>query len=431
MISYNTLIVLMGASLLGTSAGMVGTFAVLRGRALVGDALAHAALPGICLAFLLLGEKSMPAMLLGALLSGLVGVGIIAALRRWTRVKEDAAIGIVLSVLFGAGIVLSRLIQNRSSVGSKAGLDSYILGKTAGMLASDVMLIAAVGALSLIVIGLFYKEFKAVVFDPEFAKAQGWPVLLIDVTLMALVALSVVIGLPAVGVVLMAALLILPGAAARFWTNQLSVMLLMSGVFGLLTALFGSAVSAYYERLPAGPIIVLVGSALFLISLALAPRRGIVARIIRQVSFRRQLADRLFLQRVFNLLETDNNLAHPFTLEQLSAQTTLATANLRGTAGRLKSQGLLVDLGTDRYRLTDSGAQRAANSTRGLRLWQVFLTEYPDLAPSMANLAEESVEGLLPDEIVRELTEKLRVEGRLPRSADAEAGLAKVGAANG
>src|SRR5205085_4797854 len=125
------------------------------------------------------------------------------------------------------------------------------------------------------------------------------------VTLMALVALSVVIGLPAVGVVLMAALLILPGAAARFWTNQLTVMLLLSGVFGLLTALCGSAVSAYYERLPAGPIIVLVGSALFLISLTLAPRRGIVARIIRQVSFRRQLADRLFLQRVFNLLEAD------------------------------------------------------------------------------------------------------------------------------
>src|SRR5687767_12817040 len=213
MLSYNTLIVLAGASLLGASAGTVGTYALLRGRALVGDALAHAALPGMCLAFMVLGQKSLPAMLAGALLSGLVGIAIIAALRRWTRIKEDAAIGMVLSVLFGAGIVLSRLIQNRSSTGSKAGLDSYILGKTAGMLASDVYLIAAVGGLSLLVIVLFYKEFKAVVFDVEFAKSQGWPVVAIDIALMTLVALSVVIGLPAVGVVLMAALLILPGTA--------------------------------------------------------------------------------------------------------------------------------------------------------------------------------------------------------------------------
>jgi manganese/zinc/iron transport system permease protein len=421
MISYNTLIVLVGAGLLGTSAGVIGTFAVLRGRALVGDALAHAALPGICLAFLAVGGKSMPAMLLGALLSGLVGVAIIAALRRWTRIKEDAAIGIVLSVLFGAGIVLSRLIQNRTTSGSKAGLDSYILGKTAGMLASDVYLIAGVGAFSLLLIALLYKEFKAVVFDHDFAKAQGWPVLLIDIALMALIALSVVIGLPAVGVVLMAEILIIPGAAARFWTNRLSAMLVLSGLIGLLTAVCGSAVSARYEHLPAGPIIVLVGGALFLLSLFLAPQRGIVARAVRQRQFRTELAERTFLRTAFELLEPDERLTQPFQLQLLATGSTTNGESLQNTAQRLIAKKLLEPAAAG-YRLTDAGRQRAAAVTRGQRLWVLFLTEYPDLAPSVANLAEESVDGLLPPEIVRDLSEKLRIAGMLPRETMIAAG---------
>ena len=158
MITYNTLIVLVGTSLLGASAGLVGSFAVLRRRSLTGDALAHAALPGLCLAFLVVGERSLPAMLLGAFLSGLVGIGCISALRRWTRIKEDTAIGIILSVFFGAGIVLSRCIQNLSATGSKAGLDSYILGKTAGMIFQDVMLIAGLASFCLCVLLLFIKN---------------------------------------------------------------------------------------------------------------------------------------------------------------------------------------------------------------------------------------------------------------------------------
>ena len=206
-ISYNTAVVLLGTSLLGANAGLVGCFAVLRRRALTGDALAHAALPGLCLAFLAVGQRSRPALLLGAFVTGVLGVVVIAALRRWTRIKEDAAIGIVLSVFFGAGIVLSRLIQNRSSVGSKAGLDSYILGKTAGIIAQDVYLIAGVSLASLVLVLVLYKEFKLVVFDSGFASVQGWPVLGLDLLLMGLIALAVVFGLPAVGVVLMAALL--------------------------------------------------------------------------------------------------------------------------------------------------------------------------------------------------------------------------------
>src|SRR5262249_39926493 len=189
-------------------------FAVLRRRALTGDALAHAALPGLCLAFLVVGERNLPAMLLGALVTGVLGVSIITALKQRTRIKEDAAIGIVLSVFFGAGVVLSRLIQNLSATGSKAGLESYILGKTAGMIAQDVYLIGGVALASLALMLLLYKEFRLVAFDPEFARIEGWPTYRLDLLLMVLIAVTVVIGLPAVGVVMMTALLILPAAAA-------------------------------------------------------------------------------------------------------------------------------------------------------------------------------------------------------------------------
>lgn len=290
MIEYNTAIVLVGASLLGASAGMIGTLAVLRRRSLVGDALAHAALPGLCLAFVVLGEKSMPAMLLGALCSGVLGVAIIAALRRWTRIKEDAAIGIVLSVFFGAGIVLSRLIQNHFVDGSKAGLDSYILGTTAGMIASDVAWIGGAALVSLLVVVVFYKELKLVLFDVSFAKIQGWPVVALDLLMMVLIAVTVVIGLPSVGVVLIAALLILPSASARFWTERLDYMLILATAFGFVVGLVGTAFSARFSLLPAGPIIVLTGTVVFLFSMLFAPRRGAFARMATLARFRKSLA---------------------------------------------------------------------------------------------------------------------------------------------
>ncbi len=166
LMAYNTLVVLAGTSLLGAGAGLVGCFAVLRRRALLGDALAHAGLPGICLAFWFWGERSMPVLLLGALLTGILGVVVVSLVRGYTRIKEDAAIGIVLSTFFGAGMVLSRMIQNRLTTGSKAGLDSYNLGKTAGMIATDVYLIAGVSLVCLLVVLVCYKEFKLVAFDP-------------------------------------------------------------------------------------------------------------------------------------------------------------------------------------------------------------------------------------------------------------------------
>ena len=287
MISYNTLVVLVGAALVGAVAGLAGSYAVLRRRALAGDALAHAALPGLCLAFLLFGSSSLPVLLLGALCTGVLGVAAISGLRRFTRIREDAAICIVLGVFFGAGIALNRLVPNLASTGSKAGLDSFFLGKTAGMTAGDVSLIAAaLAGCSLLVLAL-YKEFKLTVFDARFALAQGWPVRRLEWLLMAFVAAAVVAGLPQVGAVMMAALLILPAAAARLWTDRFGLSVVLSTTFGALVGCAGATISLQYEQLPSGPIIVLVGAVILLGSLLVAPRRGLIARLLVQRQWQR------------------------------------------------------------------------------------------------------------------------------------------------
>jgi manganese/zinc/iron transport system permease protein len=373
--NYNTLVVLVGVSLLGASSGMIGAFAVLRRRALTGDALSHAALPGLCLAFLVLGEKNLPAMLLGALASGILGIAIISALGRWTRVKDDAAIGTVLSVFFGLGIVLVTYIQRLPDVGSKAGLTSYIFGKTAGMVRGDVYVILAAAIVCLAVVIFLYKEFQLVSFDGGFAQSLGWPVFMVDLLLMSLVAAAVVIGLPNVGVVLISALLIMPGAAARFWTDRLGSLLLLAGVFGFGTGMIGTILSATFDQLPAGPIIVLTGAALFLVSLLIGTRRGALARWIAHRRFQDAWHERKRLQQAYQAIEA-----------------------------RRQSPGSLA-----RGQL-----EQAIAAARSQRLWEAFLIEHPELSGS-ADLSVESPAEIIPATILAQLQSKLEAAGRWPK----------------
>lgn len=414
MIQYNTAVVLVGTSLLGACSGMIGSFAVLRQRALLGDALAHAALPGLCLAFLLVGERSLPAMLLGALASGVLGVVIVAGLRRLTRIKEDASIGIVLSVFFGAGVVLIRLIQNHTTTGSKAGLDSYILGKTAGMILQDVYLIAGVSLVCLLCVAMLYKEFKLVAFDVGFAQVQGWPAVRLDLLLMTLVAVTVVIGLPAVGVVMVAALLILPAVAARFWTDRLGTMLVLSAGFGLVTGAAGTAASAHLSRLPAGSTIVLVGSLVFLLSMLFAPRRGALARLRRQSEFRRRVRDQMLLRAIYDLSEPSLPGMAELDCARLSRESGLSARDFRLARDAAEAQGWLGGYDPERRRLTSTGLARAAAVARGYRLWRLFMEEHAGEVGAFKELDVESVDRLLPPDVVRQLEDSLAAAGRLP-----------------
>lgn len=276
MFGNQTAIVLVGTMLLGVAAGMVGTFAVLRRRALAGDVVAHSALPGLCLAFLAFETRSILVLLTGALLSGLLGAVTVSLMKRFTRLRDDAIQGIVLSVFYGAGIALTRSIQNSYRNESGADLETFIIGRAATMLTGDVLQIGIVVIITSATVLLLYKELKLLSFDEQFCRVQGWSAVGLDVLLMFLTAVTVVVGLPAVGVVLTAALLIIPAAAARFWTDRLSKMMAIACLVGGLSGITGTLISARYEGLPTGPLIVLTSTAIFILSWLFAPHRGSV-----------------------------------------------------------------------------------------------------------------------------------------------------------
>lgn len=287
--------VLLGTMLLGIASGVLGSFALLRKQSLVGDAVAHAALPGICIAFLLTGEKSMTALLIGATISGLLAAYCIQIITSSTILKEDTAICLVLSVFFGFGIVLLTKVSQTGS-GNKSGLDDFIFGQAASLTGNDVMLMTGAAAVLIIVTTLLFKELKVLTFDPDFAKGLGLPTRFLNFTFLSLLVAAVVVGIQAVGVILMASMLITPAIAARYWTNSLGKMTVISGFFGALSGISGTIMSTLGEGLPTGPFIVVTATILFLISMLFAPERGLVTKGIKMMMYNRQIRKELHLK---------------------------------------------------------------------------------------------------------------------------------------
>lgn len=290
---YNATLVALGAASLGVAAGATGTFLFLRKRSLVSDAISHATLPGIGLAFLVMvalgGDgRWLPGLLAGSALSALAGLLCVTWLTRHTRLAEDAAIGAVLSVFFGAGIVILTVIQTLSS-GRQAGLETFLLGSTAGMLLSDALTLAIGGTLVLALALLLRRPMIQVAFDPGYAETAGTSVSRTDFLTMALVMAITVVGLKIVGLIMIVALLIIPAVTARFWTNRAEYVVALAGLFGGLAGYVGAAISATAPALPTGPIIVLIGFVLFTVSLLVAPGRGVLAAALRYRRFQRRV----------------------------------------------------------------------------------------------------------------------------------------------
>lgn len=273
--------VALGSAILGIVGGVLGSFALLRRQGLVGDALAHAALPGICLAFMLTGARTPIVLMLGAAISGWIGTLLILRIVRDTRLSEDTALGVILTVFFGLGIVLLTQIQHSDNA-NQAGLDHYLFGQAATLVSEDVRTMAVVGGIALAIVGLLFKEMKLLAFDPEFAASIGFPTDRLSILLTSSIVLAVVIGLQTVGVVLMAAMLVGPAAAARQWTNRLGVMVVLAGVFGAAAGVTGAMISVSARQIPTGPMIVLCVTALVIVSLLFAPERGIVWDSLRR-----------------------------------------------------------------------------------------------------------------------------------------------------
>jgi manganese/zinc/iron transport system permease protein len=357
---YTLRTVALGAVILGIVSGVLGSFAVLRKQSLLGDAISHAALPGIVLAFLITRDREPVVLMLGALVAGWVATLFMLNITRTTRIKDDSALGLVLSVFFGLGLMLLTFTQ-RLPDATQAGLDKFLFGQAATLLQSDVVKMSIIGMIALGLLVLFWKEFKLITFDREYAASLGFPVRVLDILLTTLLVIAIVIGLQTVGVVLMSAMIVAPAAAARQWTDKLNLMVILGGLFGGLAGVVGTLISSSAERLPTGPVIVLCVSVIVLFSLLFAANRGLVWDWVRSQQNRRKLRARAVLADLNTLAMQHPNEQHGHSvavLRTMSAKPDGVSHALR----QLEERGHAREVSHDVWTLTDEGLAEASKN---------------------------------------------------------------------
>lgn len=400
----NVRYVVIGAILLTSSSAIVGTFTFLKKKALAGDAVAHAVLPGICLAFILHGEKNPIILILGAFATGWLSLVLIDLIAAKSKIKEDTAIGLILSVFFGIGIFMLTIIQ-QSGNAAQTGLDQFLFGKAASLVGTDLVVFAIIAIVLILTVWLFFKELTLVAFDKDFAATIGLPVRAMELLLTTLTVLAVVIGIQAVGVVLMAAMLITPAAAARFWTENITVMIWLAAIFGAFSGLAGAYISYIAPAMPTGPWIVVVISSIAFTSFFLAPGKGIIYRARHQHKIKRHIDDENILKALYQLGEEEKNFYEQRTIEEILSKRRFMHATLTKGLKRLKSAGY-VSQKNGYWAFTKAGKKKGQRTVKLHRLWELYLTEYLRIAPDHVHDDADTIEHILTPELEARL-EKL------------------------
>ena len=351
---YTTRTIALGTSLLGLISGFMGTWAVLRRQSLLGDAVSHASLPGIALAFLITGVKNSLFFFIGAAIAGWIATAWVSNITRNTKIKTDTALAIAIALFFGFGMVLITFIQ-RTPNANQGGLESFLFGQAATLLREDILIMAITAAITIIIVLLLWKEFKLLAFDPQHAHTTGVNIKVLDIILNSLIVIAIVIGLQSVGVVLMSAMLIAPAAAARQWTDRLGAMAILASLFGLLSGIAGTGISSFAPLLPTGPLIVLVSIFIVTISFLFAPKRGLVAQYtLKQKSKKRIALDSMLI----NLFEICCQHSDPQHLHSVNILKPMPDYN-KATIKKLSEQGLITLTKQKEWCLTEKGITNA------------------------------------------------------------------------
>jgi manganese/zinc/iron transport system permease protein len=409
---YTLQVVMVGAGILGLVSGVLGTFAVLRKQSLLGDTLAHAALPGVAIAFLIAGRE-LVWLLVGAGIAGWLTTLFIQALLRTTRIKQDAAMGIALTVMFGLGVSLLGYIQGREDA-SRAGLKTFIFGQAAAMSQDDVVLI---GLVTLGIVGLvlaFWKEFKLITFDMAFARTNGYPVQFLDILLSTLIVVGIVLGLQLAGVILMVGLLIAPAVAARQWTNRLGQMVILAAIIGAFAGISGTLISAAQTGLPTGPLIIIMASLQVVVSILFAPGRGLIWQRWQAHRDQRDFSSEQVLQDIFELASDHEDMAYR-----------VPHGMLKGLRGKIVERGLkelqasgwIAGNVVNGWQLTSAGIAQAHNLAKNRQLWQLYRLNREGLGlPLVAEDWRKPIADMLPPEALAKL-EQLGQESKQNQAA--------------
>ncbi|MCB0191632.1 MAG: metal ABC transporter permease [Anaerolineae bacterium] len=364
---YTLRTVAIGTAIIGIVSGALGCFALLRKQSLLGDAISHATLPGVVIAFLLTGSKAPLVLIIGGIIAGWLATLLVTTIVRHTRIKEDSALGIALSVFFGFGLVMLAFSQTVPNA-NQAGLNRFLFGQAAAIIERDVITMGVLGFITLGLMTLFWKEFKILSFDPEYAASLGFPVRWLDILLTTLLVVAIVIGLQAVGVILMSAMVVAPAAAARQWTNRLGLMVGLAALFGAMSGVGGAMVSSLGSGLGTGPVIVLIISVIVVVSMLLAPNRGLVWNWIRQQRNRHRLRLETVLSDLYILSQQHQDPSHGHSIEILRAMN-VGRGGVEHSLHILLEKGYVQEIGPDSWVLTPRGlaeAKRLLQDMNGL-----------------------------------------------------------------
>jgi manganese/zinc/iron transport system permease protein len=386
----NVRYVVLGVMLLGASTAVVGSFTFLRKKALVGDAIAHAVLPGICLAFLFSQYKHPLVLLIGAFISGWLSIISIDFIEKKSRIKSDTAIAIVLSVFFGVGILLLTYIQSTGNA-AQAGLDSFLFGQAASLIREDVMVLGIVCFLLVLTIYFLFKEFTILSFDADYASSLGLPVRTLEIVLSTLTVLAISVGIQAVGVVLMAAMLITPAAAARYWTNKLTYMIVLAALFGAFSALFGSYISYSAPKMPTGPWIIVAITCIAFVSLTFAPERGLFFKWKRKRTKEINTMDENVLKIFFHLGEQEKDMYALRKVPALQKRRYFDEKKVLQSLKRLLGQGKVLQK-NNQWQLTAAGLIEAKRIARIHRLWEMYMSKFLRMPADHVHEGAESLE---------------------------------------
>jgi manganese/zinc/iron transport system permease protein len=407
--------VIAAAILLGVTCGILGCFLVLRRQSLLGDAVGHAVLPGVFAGFMIAGTRNTPAMMAGALVAGLLSAGLIDLLRRTTRLKAGECMGVVFTGFYGLGIVLLKYIQNHGGdYPNQAGLDKFLFGQIVGTSAEDVAYMAIVAAATIACVALAWRSLAVWAFDEGFARSLGMPVKLIELMVTGLTTVAIVISIQAVGVVLVAAMLVTPAATAYLLTDRLHRMVLMSAGFGAAAGVVGALASLVREKLPTGSLMVLAAAGLFALAFLLAPRHGVLPRARRVWERRRRTQAENLIRALYLIMEKRSaggqvpaSADRRFGVRDVAADRQVSPAVVRKYWRMGVRRGWLDPASQDPLVMTDVGLTEAKRVVRNHRLWELFLTQEANLASDHVHADAEEIEHVLPADVLKRLEQML------------------------
>ena len=352
---YTTLIVTVGVMLTSINTGIISVYFVLRKQSLLGDVLSHTALPGIIGVFLLTTKREMSFLLIGAFITCIIGVWMIYKIVSTKKLKTDNAFALVLSLFFGLSVLFLSFAQKQPQQ-SQAGIQSFFFGQASTIVFNDLIVISCIFiALSIFVI-IFWKELKMFVFDKEYMLSCGFKTYWLEGALLVLSILIIVVGLKIVGVILMASMVIAPAAAARQWTSSFFLMVCISIFISLICSTGGVALSSVYEKIPTGPVIIVLLSTAAGLSILFAPKKGVLKTWVELQNKKKELQIMVVLHNLYALSQQHDNPFHLHSEKVLQSMTGFFTISYELSI--LENLGLVQKNGDLQWSITQRGIDR-------------------------------------------------------------------------